>query len=75
MDDNGYRQCMPVDDDPALEPRPLLDFSAGYVQRSLHLFPQGGSRAPWRLGMSYANDVVTIRHGALDDGALRFSAP
>jgi cation diffusion facilitator CzcD-associated flavoprotein CzcO len=75
MEDNGYRQCMPVDDDPSVEPRPLLDFSAGYVQRSLHLFPKGGSRAPWRLGMSYANDVVTIRHGALEDGALRFSAP
>ncbi|WP_028067528.1 flavin-containing monooxygenase [Solirubrobacter soli] len=75
MDDNGYRQCMPVDDDPSVEPRPLLDFSAGYVQRSLHLFPKGGSHAPWRLGMSYAQDVVTIRHGALEDGALRFSAP
>jgi cation diffusion facilitator CzcD-associated flavoprotein CzcO len=75
MEGNGYRQCMPVDDDPSVEPRPLLDFSAGYVQRSLHLFPKGGSRAPWRLGMSYANDVVTIRHGALEDGALRFSAP
>ena len=40
-----------------------------------HLFPKGGSRAPWRLGMSYAHDVVTLRHGGLEDGALRFSAP
>jgi monooxygenase len=75
MQDNGYRQCMPVDDDPALEAVPLLDFAAGYVQRSIHLFPKGGSRAPWRLGMSYAQDVVTLRHGGLEDGALRFSAP
>jgi monooxygenase len=75
MEGNGYQQCMPVDDDPSVEPRPLLDFAAGYVQRSIHLFPKGGSRAPWRLGMSYAQDVVTLRHGRLEDGALRFSAP
>jgi monooxygenase len=75
MDEHGYRECMPVDDDPSVEPRPLLDFAAGYVQRSLHLFPKGGSRPPWRLGMSYAHDVLTLRHGTLEDGALRFSAP
>jgi cation diffusion facilitator CzcD-associated flavoprotein CzcO len=75
METNGYAQCMPVDDDPSVEPRPLLDFAAGYVQRSIHEFPKGGSRAPWRLGMSYAQDVVTLRHGRLEDGALRFSAP
>jgi cation diffusion facilitator CzcD-associated flavoprotein CzcO len=75
MERNGHRQAMPVADDPAIERRPLLDFAAGYVQRSLHLFPKGGSRAPWRLGMSYAHDVLTLRHGGLEDGALRFSAP
>jgi monooxygenase len=74
MDEHGYRVVTPVDDDPRVERVPLLDFDAGYVQRSLHLFPKGGSRAPWKLGMSYANDVVTIRHGGLEDGALRFAA-
>ena len=63
---------MPVDDDPTIERRPLLDFAAGYVQRSVHLFPKAGSRAPWQLGQSYAHDVVKLRHGALEDGALRF---
>ena len=59
---------------PARSPaRPLLDFAAGYVLRSIDEFPKGGSRAPWRLGMSYRNDVVTLRHGELDDGAMRFS--
>ena len=50
MDEDGERQCVPVDDDPTIERRPLLDFAAGYVQRSVHLFPKAGSRAPWRLG-------------------------
>ena len=74
MDRHGYRQCVAVDDDPTIERRPLLDFAAGYVQRSVHLFPKGGSRAPWRLGMSYAHDMVSLRHRGLEDGALRFES-
>jgi monooxygenase len=74
MDRHSYRECVPVADDPRVELRPLLDFAAGYVQRSIHQFPKGGSRAPWRLGMSYAQDVLTLRHGGLEDGALRFIA-
>ena len=54
---------------------PLLDFDAGYVLRSIDEFPKAGSRAPWQLGMSYAHDVVKLRHGRIDDGAMRFSAP
>ena len=72
MDEGGERYCVPVADDPTIEHRPLLDFAAGYVQRSVHLFPKAGSRQPWRLGQSYAQDVVKLRHGGLEDGALRF---
>jgi monooxygenase len=72
MDEGGERFCVPVADDPTIERRPLIDFAAGYVQRSVHLFPKAGSRQPWRLGQSYAQDVVKLRHGALEDGALRF---
>jgi monooxygenase len=72
MDARGYRSCVAVADDPRVEPRPLLDFAAGYVQRSIDRFPKGGSRAPWRLGMSYVQDVLTLRHRGLEDGALHF---
>lgn len=72
MDEQGHTVCTPVDDG-HVERRPLLDFQAGYVQRSLHLFPKAGAKAPWRLGMNYAADVLTLRHGSLDDGALHFS--
>jgi monooxygenase len=68
---HGFTTVMPVDES-GVERRPLLDFEAGYVQRSLHAFPQAGARPPWRLGMSYAQDVLTLRHGKLEDGALRF---
>ena len=41
--------------------------------RSIDQFPRAGSRPPWRLGMSYAHDVVTLRHGKINDGSMRFS--
>ena len=73
MDSRGYDTCVPVNDDPRVTEQPLLDFSAGYVLRSIDQFPRAGSRAPWRLGMSYAHDVVTLRHGKINDGSMRFS--
>jgi len=72
LDAHGYDRCVPVNDDPTLTERPLLDFQAGYVLRSIDEFPKAGSRAPWRLGMSYAHDVVKLRYGRIDDGAMRF---
>jgi monooxygenase len=73
LDRHGYDQCVPTNDDPTVTERPLLDFQAGYVLRSIHELPKAGSRPPWRLGMSYAHDVLKLRYGAIDDGALRFS--
>jgi monooxygenase len=73
LDAHGYDTCVPVNDDPDVTERPLIDFSAGYVLRSIDQFPRAGSRAPWRLGMSYAHDVITLRYGKINDGAMRFS--
>ncbi len=73
MDARGYDTCVPVNDDPGVTEQPLLNFSAGYVLRSIDQFPRAGSRAPWRLGMSYAHDVITLRHGKINDGSMRFS--
>ena len=75
MDRNGYLQCVPVNDDPTVQTRPLLDFAAGYVLRSVDKLPKNGSRAPWQLGMNYAQDLITLRHGRIRDSAMRFSNP
>ena len=66
-DDVGRRR------DPAMGEQPFMDFASGYVQRSLHLLPKQGDRAPWRLRQNYLRDVLTIRRGGLEDGTLRFS--
>ncbi|HEV2784296.1 MAG TPA: NAD(P)/FAD-dependent oxidoreductase [Actinophytocola sp.] len=73
LDTHGYTTCVPTNTDPTITPQPLLDFQAGYVLRSVHEFPKSGSRPPWRLGMSYAHDLLNLRYGKLDDGTLRFS--
>jgi monooxygenase len=73
MERHSYDVAVPVQDDPGVTERPLLDFAAGYILRSMHEFPKSGSRRPWRLGMSYLNDVVSLRHGRIDDGVMRFS--
>jgi monooxygenase len=73
MDACGYASCTPHNDDPTLETRPLLDFGAGYVQRSVHEWPRQGSRLPWSLAMSYAQDVKNLRKGPVEDPALKFA--
>ena len=75
MDAHGYRQCVPRNDDPAVTERPLLDFSAGYIQRSIDQLPRQGSKAPWRLWMNYPADVLAMRFGSITDSAMKFSNP
>jgi cation diffusion facilitator CzcD-associated flavoprotein CzcO len=73
MDQRGYRVCTPRNRDPSVTEEPLIDFSSGYVMRSIDQFPKQGSRAPWRLYQNYARDLLLIRYGAIDDDALDFS--
>jgi len=75
MDAGGHGKCVPELTDPTVTEQPLLDFTSGYVQRSLRHFPKQGSKEPWRLRQNYAFDIRTIRRGPIDDGALRFSSP
>jgi cation diffusion facilitator CzcD-associated flavoprotein CzcO len=72
MDEHGYTQCMPENSDPSVTQQPMIDFSSGYVQRSIEKFPKQGSKAPWRLYQNYALDIVSLRRSPIEDGALRF---
>ena len=71
MDEHGYRCVVPVPG-PDVQERPFLDFTPGYVLRSLDSLPKQGHREPWRLRQNYLHDVRTIRRGEIDDGALKF---
>ncbi|MEO1915120.1 MAG: NAD(P)/FAD-dependent oxidoreductase [Myxococcales bacterium] len=69
---HGYRQCTPRIEDPNMEREAWIDFTSGYVQRSLHKFPKQGTRKPWRLNQNYALDLVSLGLGRLEDGAMKF---
>jgi cation diffusion facilitator CzcD-associated flavoprotein CzcO len=73
MDRHGYVQCTPRNTDPSIAEMPWIDFTSGYVQRSLARFPKQGSRAPWRLYQNYALDMMKLRFASVDDGVMEFA--
>lgn len=73
MDRHGYARCCPRRTDPSVTEAPLLDFTSGYVQRSIDQFPRQGSVTPWKLHQNYALDTVMLKHSRVDDGTMEFS--
>jgi monooxygenase len=73
MEAYGFTQCTPRNNDPSVTEQPLIDFSSGYVVRAIDKFPRQGSRTPWRLYQNYALDLLSLRRGPIDDGALEFT--
>jgi monooxygenase len=73
MREHGYNQCIPQRD-PAVAEQPIIDFSSGYIQRSIDQFPRQGSDTPWRLHQNYARDILSLRYGAIEDDAMQFSS-
>ena len=68
----GARQCTPRlrEQDRDMPRRPWIEgFSAGYMQRSMHLFPKQGDKDPWRHAQDYAVDRKLTR-APIEDGVL-----
>jgi cation diffusion facilitator CzcD-associated flavoprotein CzcO len=74
MDAHGYTKSVPEITDPSVTEAPLLDFTSGYVLRSLDQVPKQGSKEPWKLRQNYVFDMRSIRHGPIEDGAMQFSS-
>jgi monooxygenase len=73
MDDNGFDSVTVEHPGSAIEERPFMDFTPGYVLRSLEELPKQGDRTPWRLNQNYLRDIHLIRRGKIDDEGLRFA--
>ncbi|MET4059393.1 cation diffusion facilitator CzcD-associated flavoprotein CzcO/pimeloyl-ACP methyl ester carboxylesterase [Arthrobacter sp. UYP6] len=74
MDQLGLSAAVPVAP-VGMATRPLLDFGAGYVQRSLAELPRQGTQAPWLMTMNFLADRSGLQKGALLDEHLRFTNP
>jgi hypothetical protein len=75
MAKHRYSQCCPRQNDPTIEKMPMLDFTSGYVTRSIDRFPKQGSKAPWRLYQNYILDILSLSYGSIEDGVMEFSTP
>jgi cation diffusion facilitator CzcD-associated flavoprotein CzcO len=75
MDAHAYTQCVPRRTDPSVKELPLIDFSSGYIQRSIDEFPRQGSVTPWRLYQNFVLDTALLRFGSVRDRAMEFSTP
>ncbi len=73
MDANGFDTVEPQHPGDTVDERPLMEFTPGYVLRSLDHMPKGGARSPWRLKQNYLFDIRLIRNGKVDDEALLFT--
>ncbi|MCU1354431.1 MAG: dependent oxidoreductase [Acidimicrobiales bacterium] len=73
LDERGCRQATPRAPDPALGTEPFLGLQAGYILRADREVPRQGTTPPWRLHQNYPRDVLLLRHGRIEDGALEVS--
>jgi len=73
MTRQGLKQCIPQRTDMSIKEESWIDFSSGYIQRSLEKFPAQGNKKPWRLYQNYVMDLFTLRFSAVNDGTMVFS--
>jgi monooxygenase len=73
MDANGFDTVVPEHPGSEVDERPFMEFTPGYVLRSLDELPKQGSRTPWRLNQNYLLDVRLIRRGKVADEGLQFA--
>lgn len=78
MDSKGAQSVIPrlTADQQDMTPRPWIEaenFSAGYIQRRMHLLPKQGDREPWIMTQDYFKDCKTLPAADLDDGTLVYA--
>ena len=73
MDASGQSICRPEVADPAMPTRPLLNMSAGYIDRVADQLPRQGDRAPWATSVDYRADVALLRADSVEHPELHFS--
>jgi len=78
MDEARYRLCTPRlrSEDRDMPARKwITEFSSGYMQRVMHMFPKQGDKAPWLNTQNYSEDKKLLATREVDDGVLQFSNP
>lgn len=66
-EDGGYARVHPSVTEGELRSRPVLDLTAGYVQRAMDAFPKTGDRKPWTMRQNYVLDSVELGRADVRD--------
>lgn len=66
MRDRGLGVAVPVAPD-GMTAGPILDLTAGYIQRVVGRFPKVGDRAPWTMPQNYVKDKIAFGRADLTD--------
>lgn len=75
MEKKGMRQVTPRSRDERPVAPFVERFSSGYIQRAVPFWPKQGSKAPWRVYQNYIRDILSLKLGRIQNGALEFSNP
>ena len=70
---NGTDVVTPVLNGPADGDRPLVSLTSGYLERAKSMLPKTSDTRPWKNYENYIADMMSIRHGKMEDGVLTFS--
>ncbi len=73
MDAHGYTECLPKRPAGMSGEESAVALMSGYVERARASLPRQGSRRPWRTFNNYFRDMMIMRFGDINDGALQFS--
>lgn len=73
MQKHGYTMCVPKLEGEAPGSAPLLDFSSGYIQRSIKDLPKQGGQQPWKNHQNYIADLLHLKFERLEDGVMQFN--
>ncbi|MEY8881312.1 flavin-containing monooxygenase [Donghicola sp. XS_ASV15] len=73
MEGRGMAVCTPQRPEGHMETRPLLDFAAGYVKRSIDTLPRQGPEAPWVMSFNYRSDEAIFAQGAVIEPQMQLT--
>ncbi|MGF7183245.1 flavin-containing monooxygenase [Tunturiibacter psychrotolerans] len=73
MDRYGWRSAVPHLIEGSAGEQPMISLTSGYVQRAIEQLPKQGVKQPWTLHQNYPRDLMALRYGKVNDGAIRFA--
>jgi cation diffusion facilitator CzcD-associated flavoprotein CzcO len=73
MSERSFLQYTPTVPEQGIEVEPMMDFTSGYVLRSIDTMPKQGKHKPWRLRQNYILDRFSLSTGSINDSSIYFS--